>query len=175
MKLSIHSAILCSMAFYTTLMAYGFSVVERGFVFRFKFLFLREVGLLVRPLGFLIRRFSKFLGGSLTFAFVPSYHFLKVSQSTKVVFLSGWLQGVNPCICVHNLYLVTSLVEIIGRYVSFELEKMDWTMISEDFYMVFSAEFEQSEKIPSCTRAFAFQAKTHKPAATGAFLHNPTQ
>ena len=33
-----------------------------------------------------------------------------------------------PCI----LYLVTSLVEIIGKYVSLELEEIDWTMISED-------------------------------------------
>ena len=61
------------MAFYTTLMAYNFFVVERGFVFRFKFLSLREVGLLVRPLGFLIRRFSKFLEWfSIAFGFVMS-------------------------------------------------------------------------------------------------------
>ena len=77
MKFSVHSAILCSMAFYATLMANGFFVIERGFVFRFKFLFLREVGLLMRPRGFLIRRFSKILEWlSMTFGFVmPSVRF----------------------------------------------------------------------------------------------------
>ena len=73
MKFSVHSAIFCSMAFYTTLMANGLFVIKGGFVFRLKFLFLREVGLLMRPRGFLIRRFSKILEWlSMAFGFVMS-------------------------------------------------------------------------------------------------------
>ena len=75
MELSAHSAILCSMAFHTTFVTYGFFVIKRGFERSFWFgskLFLfRETRFLIRPRRFLIMKFSKVLKGfSTEFRFV---------------------------------------------------------------------------------------------------------
>ena len=63
MKLSIHFTIFYSMAFYSTFVTCGFFVIKGGFRFGSKLFLFREIGFLLRPQRFLIRKISKILKG----------------------------------------------------------------------------------------------------------------